>query len=503
MSRFLLVLSLAALGAAGGCSNSDKEDAKAIPPPPSECESLPPLSEVQPKLVAFLDERSTGATVLQPEDAYLGAVPVSVGYALNGTDEKSGALLWRDGPLLLHSLAEVQANEYLANSADHFDVDWSKEALLIVREHPRQAMYRYVLAGTELVVLVAKATPCLAPAESESFSTRPDRGTRALKVPNTVLTARMDTSEFRYRMVYPGATGTCKRASEPAATGGGEPNVVHGPDGLRLYFGGFSAMTGNVFFGESSDGAQWSPNGWDDKHLSTFAGRNPYYADVYEPFVEYVDHAWRMTATTNDFDTVRDDKEGAPAVQVRSTGLVEMTSADGLAWSEGKLLLPRAKDGEHARTSPSRIVVGDEERMYFAAGGDIRVARRRGGADFVEDPTPVLAPSSNLDAYDALGYAGPEIARMGDRLVLFTTVLWGGLSIDEAWRTGITYAISDDDGATFQRSPAPLLVPETEDEAGGIGSPSALVTENSVALFFSSVNRRAEPIVKRADCTLP
>jgi hypothetical protein len=49
----------------------------------------------------------------------------------------------------------------------------------------------------------------------------------------------------------------------------------------------------------------------------------------------------------------------------------------------------------------------------------------------------------------------------------------------------------------------PLLVPETEDEAGGLGSPAALVTGDAVAVFFSSINRRAEPVVERADCTLP
>jgi hypothetical protein len=499
MSRLLSFLAFAAMGTVAACSE-DKATANAIPLPPSECGSLPPLAEVRPKLVAALDERSVGATVLEPKDAYLGQVPLSVGYALDGKND-DGSIVFRDGPLLLRSREEVEANEVLKNSSDQFDVDWSKDALLVLREHVREAIYRYVLSGTELVVVAAKATPCLAEEESASFFEPKDQGTRVLRVPNTTLTARMETIEMRYRMTYPSATGTCRRASDPVVTGGGQPSVVRGPDGIRLYFDGFSAMTGNVFFGESTDnGSHFVPNGWDDKHISSFAGRNSHYAGVYEPFVEHVGDGWRMTATTVDQDIVRD---GARSTAVGLTGLVEMTSPDGLAWSDGKPLFPPTKDDERARTSPSRLVVGDEERLYFGGDGSIRVARRRGVGDFVEQEATVIVPSANPDAYDALGYGSPEVARVGQRLVLFATVHWGGLSVDNPWRTGIAYAISDDDGATFQPGPAPLVVPETEDEAGGMGSPSVLVDGNSVALFFSSVNRNHEPVVKRADCTLP
>ena len=120
----------------------------------------------------------------------------------------------------------------------------------------------------------------------------------------------------------------------------------------------------------------------------------------------------------------------------------------------------------------------------------------------MEDSTPVLVPPPDLDAYNALGYGAPEITRVGSRFVLFFTTRWGGLSKKRPWRSGIGFAVSDD-GITFRPAAAPVLAPELEDEADALGSPAALVDGEQVTLYFTSVNRRAEPVVKRATCALP
>jgi hypothetical protein len=56
----------------------------------------------------------------------------------------------------------------------------------------------------------------------------------------------------------------------------------------------------------------------------------------------------------------------------------------------------------------------DAGASVHGTGVDAGVDRTRVDlADFVEDEAPVLVPSTNLDAYDALGYGAPEIARVG------------------------------------------------------------------------------------------
>lgn len=467
-----------------------------LPTTPSECDGLPSLGEARRRLVVKMDEASAGGVVVEPKSGFRGEVPLGVGFALDGRRD-DGSVVEGVEPLLLRSKEQVEQYESLKGSINGFDVDWSKEALLLMREKPREALYRYVVRGSELLVIAARATPCLAARDLESFSLGAAE-LRVLRVPSTLTTARVSPIEERYRLAMPGASGGCRRADTPAAFGAGTPSLARGPDGTRLYFGGFSAMTGNVFFGASKDGGAFTPNGWDEGHLSRFEGRGPY-AGVYEPFVEHVGSGWRMTAEI--MDTTDESKDGW-SVSVITRTLVEMTSADGLAWSPGKKLLPPTRDPASDRRGPSRITVDGEDRLYFATNGAIHVARRRGTADFVEDTTPVLTPPDDLDAYDALGYYAPEIARVGARFVLFYTVRWGGLSPSYAWRFGVGHAVSDD-GVTFTRATAPLLVPELEDEAGGLGSPAALVDGDALSLFFTAVNRRFEPSVKRAACTLP
>ena len=250
-------------------------------------------------------------------------------YALDSRDE-TGLITPGEGPLLVRSRADAEADKNLEGSVDSFDVDWSTESLLIVREHEREELHRYVQKGGELVVLASRAVPCLAVADRESFTQTEEL--RVYRVPNSVTSSRRDVVDQRYRVVSPSAKG-CVRGEAPAAFGGGNPSVVRGPDGVRLYFGGFSAMTGNVFHGVSRDGITFTPNGWDEAHRSKFEGRGSY-ADVYEPFVEHLGDTWRMTATV--FDVAYDTAGGKPPVPTNTTGMVEMTSPDGIMWSPSR-----------------------------------------------------------------------------------------------------------------------------------------------------------------------
>lgn len=467
---FLFPVVAAALATACGASEAPAPSA-ALPPLPASCARLPRFAEVEGRAEAKQADvlRTRGGALVTARDA-TDFPRFATDYTLLGTE-----------PSNVHESARVFANAAEVPRADLArDIDFATESLLVHSAFEAVAHYAYAIAGDTLLLLVARAEPCLDDARAKSFGGGlASAAMRVLRVPKVARVEIVSLGEERFYQPLPEADGTCRSLETPVFTGGGNAGLADGSGANgapRLFVNGFSAMTGNVFaITAKDDGTAFAPSGWDQSALGHFDDRGPY-ADVYAPFVENLGDHYRLTARLRDL--------GAP----RTSTITEYTSTDGVHWGKGTPLL-RGDLGAPARAP------GDDRLFVTRDRSIVSAARADDGWKVREGATLSPAPGTYYDY--AVGDA--EVRDVGRRRMMYFTAFSGGPS---ALFTSIGVADAQPDG-TFRPRAKPVLVPAREDELGGVSAPAVAVRGNAVWLYYTAVNARAEPVVRRAICALP
>jgi hypothetical protein len=336
-----------------GCSPTDAARDDALPPPPASCGALPSVGEARARLGTWPSATTLDARVVT--SVALASTPF--GLAKPGEDRAS----------LFADEASYGANRALSVVEKPFDE--TKEKLLVVQTWPREASYSYVREGRTVIVRVERVLPCLGAAELEQF--RQGYPTFVfVTVPRDVDQVRLEARDATYRLENPVAQSACVRDETAVISGGGAPSAYDEGSAVGLAFGGFSAMTGNVFTSTSTDGIVFSPAGWSQEHLMQFAERGPY-AGVYSPFLERVADGYRLTAQVDATERIVDGK-----IVRRGRAIVETSSKDGVSFGPERVLL----DDPTAR-SPSRVTMTNGESWLYVVGEDgvVRLARETEG----------------------------------------------------------------------------------------------------------------------------
>ncbi len=453
------------------CSATDEAAQKtALPPLPASCSALPRFADVQGRAAAKQAEvlRARAATVVTARDA-TDFPNHATDYTLLGADPKNQ----RETAKVFANAADVPRSDLGSK------VDFTTEALLVHSAFDAVARYAYALAGDTLLVLVQRAEPCLDDARAKSFAGGlANTNMRVLRVPKVTRVEIVTVGDERFYQPLPEADGSCRSIETPVFTGGGSAGLADGVGTAapRLFVNGFSAMTGNLFaITATDDGTAFSPNSWDQNVLGRFDDRGPY-ADVYAPFVENLGGHYRLTASLRSMSN--------PAVR----SIDEYTSTDGVHWGTGTRLL----DGD--LRGPARV--GDGNRMIVTAERNLVWAEKE-AAGWAVKPGAALSPAPGT--YYDYGVGDAEVRDVGGRRLMYFTSFSGGPS---ALFTSIGVADAQPDG-TFRPRAKPVLVPSREDELGGVSAPAVAVRGNAVWLYYTAVNARAEPVVRRAICTLP
>ncbi len=468
----LAFFSLVFLGlAAPACGASDDPaQPTALAPLPASCSALPRFAEVEGRAAAKQADvlRARGAALFEARDA--------TDYANYATDY---ALLGAD-PANLHETAKVFATAADVPRADlGSKVDFATESLLVHSAFAAVARYRYAISGDTLLLLVERAEPCLDDARAKSFGGGlASASMRVLRVPKVARVEIASVGEARFYQPLPLADGSCRSSDTTVFTGGGDAAFTEGSGATaapRLFVNGFSAMTGNLFaITAKDDGSAFAPSSWDESALGRFDDRGPY-ADVYSPFVENLGDRYRLTARLRDMS--------AP----RSSTITEYTSIDGVHWGKGTPLL-RGDFGAPSRVDADRLVATRERSIVWA---------QRAGDSWKVPEGAALSPAPGT--YYDYGVGDAEVRDVGGRRIMYFTAFSGGPS---AIFTSIGVADAQADG-TFRPRAKPVLVPSREDELGGVGAPAIAVRGNAVWLYYTAVNANAEPVVRRAVCSLP
>jgi predicted GH43/DUF377 family glycosyl hydrolase len=131
----------------------------------------------------------------------------------------------------------------------------------------------------------------------------------------------------------------------------------------------------------------------------------------------------------------------------------------------------------------------------------VGLARSSDGLLFERHPdNPVLAPGP-AGSYDDLAVASPDVRAEGAGFVL----LYGAGTGGGDWRGPQTTSIArarSGDGVRWTREAAPILVAAHDWEWRAIAMPTFLVEGESLAVWYTGVNARAEPSIGRARCRL-
>jgi hypothetical protein len=384
--------------------------------------------------------------------------------------------------------ASYRANSALSMVEKPFDA--TKEKLLVVQTWPREASYSYVReTGTRtIIVRVDRALPCLDAAELERF--REGYPTFVfVTVPRDVDQVRIEARDTSYRLETPNATTACVRDESAVIAGGGAPSAYDEGGALGLAFGGFSAMTGNVFTSTSMDGIVFSPAGWSQERLMRFSERGPY-AGVYSPFLERVADGYRLTARSDATERIVDGK-----IVRRGASIVETSAKDGVSFGPERVLLD-----DPTAQSPSRVTMTNGESWLYVVGegGVVRLARETEGRYALEEK-PVFALDTSAHPEASLGVLDAEVRRVGDEIWMMYSAGGGGLARDRPWRTSLGLAKSRD-GRTFVPRDGWLLTQERASETGGFGAASFVVREGKTDIYFTMVNAASEPAIGHARC---
>ena len=158
-----------------------------------------------------------------------------------------------------------------------------------------------------------------------------------------------------------------------------------------------------------------------------------------------------------------DDLDGACVTQICS----EQIPCGAGDVCEAEQVLGELHEPEVARIGAG-LVAFVELRGGGGASSAVYRARVEGRRWTADPATPVLTPASG----ELLG-APSVIVRSGRVELFFAT---GGAAIGRA--------ISTDEGRTFTRDPAPVLVPASAWEKGAIGSPAAVARAGETWLFY-------------------
>lgn len=477
-SRSLVVpfaLVSAAFVSACGSSAATGVDA-VLEPPPESCAASPSLARAQ---ASTAWPGADALVVREVARSPLASAPFGV--ARPGEDR---AELFADE-------ASFDARKELSLVAAPFDAE--REKLLVVQTWPRESRISFVREGATAVVRVERALPCLSAADLEAF--RAGYPTYVyVAVPRDVDAVRVDSREVTYRVESPAApTTSCERDSSasPAIVGGGEPSAYLDGDTIGLAFGGFSAMTGNVFTASSRDGSSFSPNGWSQERLLRFSERGPY-ADVYAPFLERTKEGYRLIARSRETERIVDGK-----IVRRGRHVMETSSTDGVSFGAERVLLD-----DPEQTSPSRVTIEGTDVLYVVGGdGKVRAAREADGK-YAVDPNPVFTidPVAHPDA--SLGVLAAEVRRVGDELWLVYAAGSGGLDRQRPLRSVVGLAKSRDGRSFVDAGGGWLVVQERVSEAGGFGAPSFVVKDGTMHVYFTMVNAASEPSIGHARCSV-
>lgn len=466
ISSLLLGLSGLACGA-----HDDAAGSAGLPPLPASCSALPRFAEVQGRASA------KQADVLRARGAALVAVRDATDFPSFATDP---TLLGAD-PKSVHETARVFADAASLPRADLGEkVDFATEALLVHSAFTAVAQYAYAVAGDTLLLLVQRAEPCLDDARAKAFGGGLAYASmRALRVPKVARVEIVSVGDERFYQPLPLADGTCRSVDTPLFTGGGDAAFADGAGASatpRLFVNGFSAMTGNVFaLTAKDDGSTFAPATWDQSTLGRFDDRGPY-ADVYSPFVENLGDRYRLTARVRD------------ASHPSSATITEYASTDGVHWGKGTPLLSGDFRAPARGVGDDRMLVTRERSIVWAERANEGWKAREGAA---------LSPAPGT--YYDYGVGDAEVREVAGRRIMYFTAFSGGPS---ALFTSIGVADALADG-TFRPRAKPALVPSRDDELGGVAAPTVAVRGSAVWLYYTAVNARAEPVVRRAICTVP
>ncbi len=474
----LLALPLFVPACGGGGDGSDRADA---------CAALPLRHEAVASFDSSLPADDARLVFDDPVYVYM------LGNLLDLSDGEEAVRLFGSQ----HELDAVEAWQSLPSDVREAIApaafDWTRERLLLVGGWIHADHHRLFVEEGAAVLRVLRLHPCVSAEEAEDRRAG-SWGVRVFAVP-AVESVRIVATEARHRMPEVRASGACARDpsapsfSRTASVG----DVIEEAGGkFRLFFEGYSAMTGNVFTATSSDGLRWSPSGWDEDFLCTFEGHGPY-ADHYGPTVRHEGAAYVMY--------YGDDSWAEPPTIRRSR------SADAIAFAEEEVVLTLGELGawDGAWVGSPEVVehVGRQWLFYAAHGGGIRSAvglavSDDGGATFRRaSPGPVLE-GGPPGSWDELGVWAPEVLVIDGRFHLWFTT-GSGANPWMPWRASIGHAVSDD-GLVWTKDEWPVLVPARSWESAGISRPAVLRDGDGYRLWYTGIDR-GEPSIGHARCS--
>lgn len=476
-----------------GCSG-EPERASTVGDPvvetPDACAALPFRRQAEEALRDELEEEA-GLSPVQVRYPYQGAPYYAPSlFDLAPIDERRSVALLLNGP------EDFDKVESFRSDFEAFEVDWERESVVVLLAWPDQYVYRYALAGDQLVVHVGELQPCSDyPAEQVRLAYNAAPLVLALPKVSSV-DIRSRAAQYRFSDVP--AHGSCSGEPERVLDRvGSSPSLLEEEGRLRMWYAGFSANTGNVFTTSSSDGGRsWDPKGWSMDHLSRFADHSVY-AQHFGASVMARDGGYWMFYDDTDFQFT------GRAVLARAS------SADGIAWDGELALFGKGEPGSwnggdvgapHVLEHKGRYLMWytgkPDDRRH---GGAIGLALSDDGETWTQHAhNPVLAPGEP-GTFDDLSVGSPAVRFDGERFVMLYWATTGGGDPSYPQHSSIGVATSAD-GIAWERSAAPLTTARADWAEGGLFSPDFVLHGSKLTAFVSGLDESAEPSIGRLEC---
>jgi len=450
------------------------------PDRPDRCADLPLRHEVLGHIGASLAE------------ATQGKLPVGeLGYIAPGMGAASlpfeSYLRREEDVLLVQDQAELDAAEHWNLIADNMEVDWDTQTLAVVLAFPPEHPLQLFQDGDRLELHVSRPIACV---DGDDVPLRNLFGVEihAYLVPK-VSTAKVVFHDGRYRIPSFTEDGTCRRDPEsPILRGGGRTSVLQEASGYRMWFEGYSGMTGNVFETRSTDGITWTPGGWDENHKNQFEERGRF-AEVYGPSVlRRAEGYWMFFATYDAWRELR--------------GIRRVSSKNGIDWSEEVAVLEPSGSDE---TLEMPFVLEHDGRLWLwytitrkGEPAAIALATSDDGESWSQVGTdPVLLPGP-AGAFDEAGVRSPSVHFHDGQFTMWFQGSFGGHP-SAPFYTAIGMATSPD-GIHWTKYDQPILVARGGYEGGNLTGPRVLPDGDGYRLWYTGINRRSEPSIGHARC---
>ena len=383
-----------------------------------------------------------------------------------------------DSEALLLALPEDDRLRKAYEAGDVTPPDWDTEGLLsLFRLEPYTDVQLY-RRGDELVAYVVRLEACLA------TGVAPDPEPYELvrrwiyRVPKAAsVETRTESHAFRVATFEVESAWSSHADSPVIERSGGGGAVVEVDGGYQIWVNAYSAATGVIFRGTSSDGIAWD-FAWDEAHQCEFEGVG-LFDDKRDPSVIVQEERFVMWIEMDD---------GAPATRIHRT-----ESADGLHWDVPHRV---QGDGMHDLRSPYVVEHDGLLHMWGHDWNERAIVHATSIDGLTWDVQGVVVErGASVDDLDGFGAFTPAAYHDGERWVVLYAAAYSPRELFNSWHQPIwhqmhlAYATSPD-GIVWTKSSKPIWSQDRTRghwESGNIGRPIPIRRGDELWVYYTGV----------------